>query len=157
MQFVSNSILKQFAVKFTLKAIFCQKILRKKEQLLKTFENITGHQKTWIKVLDTVMREKIDKWTNRENDNFHRTYFNYLFQLFNFQGEKFFLFPEKGVDSPNKIPAKTVFHTFQEKSSCQKNWKTWNWQCLLLYLYSIPFEAPCITAWTNFQKTLNIS
>ena len=37
-----------------------------------------------------------------------------------FKGKNFCLFAEKGVDSPNKIPAETVFCTFQEKKFLSK-------------------------------------
>ena len=37
-----------------------------------------------------------------------------------FKGRNFYLFVEKGVDSPNKIPDKTIFRAFQEKKPCQK-------------------------------------
>ena len=37
-----------------------------------------------------------------------------------FKGRNFCLVAEKGVDSPNKIPVKTILRTFQEKKSCQK-------------------------------------
>ena len=45
-----------------------------------------------------------------------------------FKGRNFYLFVEKGVDSPNKIPGKTIFRAFQEKKPCQnytffKKWK----------------------------------
>ena len=55
-----------------------------------------------------------------------------------FKGRNFRLFAEKGVDSPNKIPAKTV-RTFQEKNSCRKYTFLKKWKNVeLKVLASIP-------------------
>ena len=61
----------------------------------------------------------------------------------NFQGEKVVLFGEKEVDLPNKIPAKTLFHTFQENNSCKKYtfFKKWK-NVKLKVLAFIPLQYP---------------
>ena len=60
-----------------------------------------------------------------------------------FKGTNFYLFVEKGVDSPNKIPDKTISRAFQEKKPCQKYtfFKKWK-NVQLKFLAFIPLQYP---------------
>ena len=74
------------------------------------------------------------------------------------KGNNFHLPAEEGVDSPNKTPTYQFLvpsrKTIPTKSiTFSRNRITSNWKCSLF----ISLQTQCITASTNFEKTLNIS